>query len=379
MNGVSGRMGYRQHLVRSVLAIRDEGGVLLSNGTRVQVRPLLVGRDENKLKEIANRHGIEDWTTDLDGALTDPNWQVYGDFLVTRARVEAIKRAIAAGKAIYTEKPAAESFPDALALAQLAERAGVKSGVVHDKLYLPGILKLKRLIESGFFGRIMSIRGEFGYWVFEGDWHPAQRPSWNYRSEDGGGITLDMFPHWSYVLENLFGSVKSVYSRAVTHIPARVDESGNHYLANADDAAYAIFELEGGVIAQINSSWTVRVNRDEIVELQVDGTLGSAVVGLYDCKIQPRNSTPKPVWNPDIEDEIDYAKNWLKVPSNEPVENGFKTQWCHFIRHVVEDAPYSYDLYSGAKGLLLAEKALESSREARRVDIPNMSELTDRR
>jgi len=372
-------MGYRQHLVRSVLAIRDEGGVLLSNGTRVQVRPLLVGRDENKLKEIANRHGIEDWTTDLDGALTDPNWQVYGDFLVTRARVEAIKRAIAAGKAIYTEKPAAESFPDALALAQLAERAGVKSGVVHDKLYLPGILKLKRLIESGFFGRIMSIRGEFGYWVFEGDWHPAQRPSWNYRSEDGGGITLDMFPHWSYVLENLFGSVKSVYSRAVTHITARVDESGNHYLANADDAAYAIFELEGGVIAQINSSWTVRVNRDELVEFQVDGTLGSAVVGLFDCKIQPRTSTPKPVWNPDIEDEIDYAKNWLNVPSNEPVENGFKTQWCHFIRHVVEDAPYSYDLYSGAKGLLLAEKALESSREARRVDIPNMSELTDRR
>lgn len=372
-------MGYRQHLVRSVLAIRDEGGVPLSNGTRVQVRPLLVGRDENKLKEIANRHGIEDWTTDLDGALTDPKWQIYGDFLVTKARVEAIKRAIAAGKAIYTEKPAAESFPEALALAQLAERAGVKSGVVHDKLYLPGILKLKRLIESGFFGRIMSIRGEFGYWVFEGDWHPAQRPSWNYRSEDGGGITLDMFPHWSYVLENLFGSVKSVYSRAVTHIPARVDESGDHYLANADDAAYAIFELEGGVIAQINSSWTVRVNRDELVEFQVDGTLGSAVVGLFDCKIQPRNSTPKPVWNPDIEDEIDYAKNWLKVPSNEPVENGFKTQWSHFIRHVVEDAPYKYDLYSGAKGLLLAEKALESSREARRVDIPNMSELTDRR
>jgi len=378
MNGASGRMGYRQHLVRSVLAIRDEGGVLLSDGTRVQLRPLLVGRDENKLKEIAGRHGITDWTTDLSGALADPDWQIYGDFLVTKARFEAIKQAIAAGKAIYTEKPTAESFQDALALAELAEKAGVKNGVVHDKLYLPGIRKLNRLIDSGFFGRVLSIRGEFGYWVFEGDWHPAQRPSWNYRSADGGGITVDMFPHWSYVLENLFGAVKSVYSRAVTHIPARVDESGNQYAATADDAAYAILELEGGILAQINSSWTVRVNRDELVEFQVDGTLGSAVVGLFDCKIQPRNATPKPVWNPDVPDEIDYSKTWLSVPSTEPVENGFKAQWADFIRHVVEGTPYDYGFLAGAKGLLLAEKALESSREARRVDIPNIQELTGR-
>lgn len=373
MNGASGRMGYRQHLVRSILAIREQGGVLLSDGTRVQVEPILVGRNETKLAELAQLHGIEHYTTDLDAALADPRWQIYADFLVTKARASAIKKAIAAGKAIYTEKPTAETYEDALELARLATEAGIKNGVVHDKLYLPGLQKLKRLVDSGFFGRILSVRGEFGYWVFEGDWHPSQRPSWNYRAEDGGGITVDMFPHWSYVLENLFGRVESVYSRAVTHIPSRVDEAGEPYAATADDAAYAIFELDGGVIAQLNSSWTVRVDRDELVQFQVDGTHGSAVVGLFGCKIQPRNATPRPVWNPDLLDEIDYDATWVDVPTNEIFENGFKTQWEDFIRHVVEDAPHSYDFLAGARGMLLAEKGLESSREGRRVDLPQVS------
>lgn len=370
MNGASGRMGYRQHLVRSILAIREQGGVELADGRRVQVRPLLVGRSEDKLAELAKRHDIPDYTTDLDAALADPTWQIYGDFLVTKARAAAIKKAIAAGKAIYTEKPTAESYDDALELARLASEAGVKNGVVHDKLYLPGLQKLKRLVDSGFFGQILSVRGEFGYWVFEGDWHPAQRPSWNYRAEDGGGITVDMFPHWSYVLENIFGRVESVYAKSVTHISTRVDEAGQPYSATADDAAYAIFELEGGVIAQLNSSWAVRVNRDELVEFQVDGTHGSAVVGLFGCKIQPRNATPKPVWNPDLVDEIDYASTWLDVPTNEVFENGFKTQWEDFIRHVVDDAPNHYDFLAGARGMLLAEKGLESSRSGRRVELP---------
>ncbi|WP_096423677.1 Gfo/Idh/MocA family protein [Microcella alkaliphila] len=373
MNGASGRMGYRQHLVRSILAIREQGGVELADGRRVQVRPLLVGRSEEKLAELAKRHDIPDYTTSLDEALADPTWQIYGDFLVTKARAAAIKKAIAAGKAIYTEKPTAENYDDALELARLASEAGVKNGVVHDKLYLPGLQKLKRLVDSGFFGQILSVRGEFGYWVFEGDWHPAQRPSWNYRAEDGGGITVDMFPHWSYVLENIFGRVESVYARAVTHIQARVDEQGRPYPATADDAAYAIFELEGGIVAQLNSSWAVRVNRDELVEFQVDGTHGSAVVGLFGCKIQPRNATPKPVWNPDLVDEIDYASTWLDVPTNEVFENGFKTQWEDFIRHVVNDAPHHYDFLAGARGMLLAEKGLESSRSGRRVDLPTIS------
>ena len=370
MNGVSGRMGYRQHLLRSILAIREQGGVLLSNGRRVQVEPLLVGRNEEKLAELATRHGLTNYTTDLDGALADDRWQVYFDAQVTQARVPAITRAIAAGKAIYTEKPTAETFDQALELARLATAAGVKNGVVHDKLYLPGFRKLRRLIDSGFFGRILSVRGEFGYWVFEGDWQPAQRPSWNYRKQDGGGIIVDMFPHWNYVLENLFGRVESVYAKAVTEIPTRVDEHDATYEATAEDAAYAIFELAGGITAQLNSSWTTRVNRDELVEFQVDGTHGSAVVGLFGCKIQPRNATPKPVWNPDIADGHDYAADWIEVPDNGEFENGFKTQWEEFLRHVVEDAPNPYDFLAGARGLQLAEQGLASSETGRRVDLP---------
>jgi predicted dehydrogenase len=370
MNGVSGRMGYRQHLVRSILAIREQGGVLLTDGSRVQLEPMLVGRSEAKLKEIADRHGLTHYTTDLDAALADDRWQVYADFLVTKARVPAIKKAIAAGKAIYTEKPTAESFDEALELARLAQAAGIKNGVVHDKLYLPGLRKLRRLIDSGFFGRILSVRGEFGYWVFEGDWQAAQRPSWNYRAEDGGGIVVDMFPHWSYVLENLFGRVESVYARAVTEIPQRVDEKGATYRATADDAAYAIFELAGGITAQLNSSWTTRVNRDELVEFQVDGTLGSAVVGLFGCKIQPRAATPKPSWNPDVPDAHDYAATWVEAPIDDVFENGFKVQWEEFIRHVVEGGPNPYDFLAGARGVLLAEKGLESSRAGRRIDVP---------
>ena len=378
MNGVSGRMGYRQHLVRSILAIREQGGVELSDGTRVQVEPILVGRSEQKLAELAEKHGIEHYTTNLDEALADDRWQIYADFLVTKARAAALRKAIAAGKAIYTEKPTAESFEEALELAKLATAAGIKNGVVHDKLYLPGLQKLKRLIDSGFFGRILSVRGEFGYWVFEGDWQPAQRPSWNYRAEDGGGIIVDMFPHWNYVLENLFGRVESVYAKAVTEIPERVDEKGDTYPATADDAAYAIFELEGGVIAQLNSSWTTRVNRDELVEFQVDGTHGSAVVGLFGCKIQPRNATPKPVWNPDLADAHDYAADWIESPGNREFENGFKTQWEEFIRHVVEDAPNHYDFLAGARGVLLAEEGLRSSAEGRRIAIPEVTiETTD--
>ncbi|MCU1441165.1 MAG: oxidoreductase [Rhodoglobus sp.] len=370
MNGVSGRMGYRQHLLRSILAIRDEGGLLLSDGSRVQLEPMLVGRSRAKLAELATKHGIEHYTDSLDEALANPDFPIYADFLVTTARVEAIRKAIAAGKHIYTEKPTAESFEDALDLARLATAAGVKNGVVHDKLYLPGFQKLRRLIDSGFFGRILSVRGEFGYWVFEGDWQAAQRPSWNYRSEDGGGIVGDMFAHWNYVIENLFGRIESVYARAVTHIPERVDESGNRYEATADDAAYGIFEVENGVLVQLNSSWAVRVNRKELVEFQVDGTLGSAVVGLFGARIQPRNATPKPVWNPDLRQTHDYFADWIEVPDNDVFENGFKVQWEQFLRHVLEDAPYEFDLLAGARGVRLSEAGLRSSAEGRRIDLP---------
>jgi predicted dehydrogenase len=369
MNGVSGRMGYRQHLVRSILAIREQGGVLLGDGSRVQVEPMLVGRSAEKLRELADRHGIQRIETDLDAALADGGFPIYADFLVTTARVAALRKAIAAGKHVYTEKPTAESFADALDLARLARDAGVKNGVVHDKLYLPGLQKLRRLIDSGFFGRILSVRGEFGYWVFEGDWQPAQRPSWNYRADDGGGIVSDMFAHWNYVIESLFGRIESVYARAVTHIPERVDEKGARYAATADDAAYAIFELDGGAVVQLNSSWAVRPHRKELVEFQVDGTLGSAVAGLFGCEVQPRVATPKPVWNPDLPETHDYYADWHEVPTNDVFENGFKVQWELFLRHVLEDAPYEYDLLAGARGVRLSEEGLRSSAEGRRIDL----------
>ncbi|GAA3128763.1 Gfo/Idh/MocA family oxidoreductase [Planomonospora alba] len=369
MNGVTGRMGYRQHLVRSVLAINEQGGVALSDGSRVLLRPVLVGRNPDKLAKLAADHGIADWTTDLDAALAVEENQIYFDAQVTQARVKSVLKAIEAGKHVYTEKPTAETVEEAVALAQAAEARGIKNGVVQDKLFLPGLLKLKRLIDGGFFGRILSVRGEFGYWVFEGDWQSAQRPSWNYRTEDGGGIVLDMFPHWAYVLENLFGRVRSVYAQTATHIPERVDERGETYAATADDAAYGVFELEGGIIAQINSSWCVRVNRDELVEFQVDGTHGSAVAGLRNCRFQHRAGTPKPVWNPDLPVTARFRDDWQEVPDNDEFDNGFKIQWEMFVRHVVEDAPFPYDFASGARGVRLAELGLRSSAEGRRLEV----------
>ncbi|MFG1641065.1 Gfo/Idh/MocA family protein [Amycolatopsis sp. NPDC049252] len=367
LNGVTGRMGYRQHLLRSVLAIREQGGVALPDGTRVQLEPILAGRTAAKVKELADRHGLTAWTTDVASALGDV--QIYFDAQLTSAREPSVRAAIAAGKHVYAEKPLAETLPAALELAGLARDAGICHGVVHDKLFLPGLRKLRRLVDGGFFGRILSVRGEFGYWVFEGDWQDAQRPSWNYRAEDGGGIVLDMFCHWNYVLENLFGAVRAVTAKAVTHIPRRWDEQGEEYAATADDAAYGIFELESGAIAQINSSWSTRVFRDELVEFQVDGTEGSAVAGLRRCRVQHRSATPKPVWNPDLPATETFREQWQEVPDNVEFDNGFKVQWEEFVRDVVAGRPHRYDFFSAARGLQLAEAGLTSSAEGRRVEL----------
>jgi predicted dehydrogenase len=371
LNGVTGRMGYRQHLTRSLLALREQGGLELSDGTRLWPEPILVGRREGALREIAERHGLERWTTDLDEALADCD--IYFDAQVTPARADALRRAIAAGKDIYTEKPVAEGVEEALELARLARDAGVKHGVVQDKLFLPGLRKLRRLVDSGFFGRILSVRGEFGYWVFEGDLQEANRPSWNYRTEDGGGIVLDMFCHWRYVLDQVIAPVRSVAATIATHIPERVDERGDTYAATADDAAYGVFELEGGIVAQLNSSWCVRVFRDELVEFQVDGTHGSAVAGLRRCRIQPREGTPRAVWNPDIPAPEDFRAQWLEVPDNEDFDNGFKVQWEAFLRHVAEDAPFPWDLLEGAKGVQLAQLGLRAAAEGRRLEVPELT------
>ncbi|MEU9980199.1 Gfo/Idh/MocA family oxidoreductase [Streptomyces sp. NPDC050856] len=373
MNGVTGRMGHRQHLVRSLLAIREQGGLDLGDGEVLWPEPVLVGRRERALREIAERHGLTEWTTDLDAVLADDRTDIYFDAQVTSARAAALGGAIAAGKHVYTEKPTATDLAGALELARLARAAGVKHGVVQDKLFLPGLRKLKRLVDGGFFGEILSVRGEFGYWVFEGDWQEAQRPSWNYRAEDGGGIAVDMLPHWDYVLHELFGRVTAVTAHVTTHIPRRRDERGEPYRATADDAAYAILQLEGGAVAQINSSWAVRVHRDELVEFQVDGTHGSAVAGLRECRVQHRSTTPRPVWDPDLPATHAFREQWQPVPDNAAFDNGFKTQWELFLRHVARDEPFRWDLLAGARGVQLAELALRSSAEGRRHDVPELS------
>ena len=373
MNGVTGRMGTNQHLVRSINAIRAEGGVPLADGRRVMPDPILVGRDGRKLEALARAHGVARWTTDLEAALADRDDTVYFDSASTGLRARLIRQAIDAGKHIYTEKPVATSVEDAMDLYRRAERAGVRHGVVQDKLWLPGLMKLATLIDSGFFGRILSVRGEFGYWVFEGDWQPAQRPSWNYRKEDAGGIIVDMLCHWRYVLDNLFGGVKSVMCIGATHIPERWDERGVRYAATADDAAYATFELANGVIAQINSSWCTRVRRDDLATFHVDGTLGSAVAGLTECWLQPRAATPKPVWNPDVPQSIDFYATWQKMPANRTYENAFKAQWTLFLRHVVEGGEFRWNLLEGAKGVQLAELGLRSSAERRVLDVPTLT------
>ncbi|MGF1653949.1 MAG: Gfo/Idh/MocA family protein [Actinomycetales bacterium] len=370
LNGVTGRMGYRQHLLRSILAIRADGGLRLPDGTRVPVEPVLVGRRADRLAEIARCHDVARWTTDLDTALSDPSVSVYFDAQVTSQRRTALLAAITAGKHVYTEKPLAGSVAEGTELVAAAATAGVTHGIVHDKLYLPGLLKLRRLVDAGFFGRVLSVRGEFGYWVFEGDLEPAQRPSWNYRAEDGGGILLDMFCHWDYVLAELFGRVEAVTARAVTHIPRRWDENGVEYEATADDAAYGVFDLEGGAVAQINSSWAVRVDRGELVEFQVDGTHGSAVAGLFGCRVQPRVATPKPVWNPDLPTEDDYRVQWQELPDIDPPRNGFRTQWEDFLRDVRAGRPHRYGFASGLRGLRLVDAGHRSSREGRRIEIP---------
>ena len=372
MNGVTGRMGTNQHLIRSLAAIIAEGGLKATENDVILPDLVLVGRNKNKLKKLAERVQIENWTTNLEEVLADKNYKIYFDAQTTGRRADAIKKAVAAGKHVYCEKPIATSTEIALELYRECEKAGVKHGVVQDKLWLPGMLKLKGLIEDDFFGNILSVKGDFGYWVFEGHTIPAQRPSWNYRKEDDGGIIVDMLCHWRYVLDNIFGQVKGVFCLGATHISERIDENGKPYNCTADDAAYSIFELEGGIIAQFNSSWTTRVRRDDLLTLHVDGTKGSAVVGLRDCWIQDYDSTPKPVWNPDIPNPIDFKEGWTKVSEEEEFDNAFKAQWELFLKHVVLDTPFPWNLMEGAKGVQLAELGIESWEKKTWINIPDL-------
>jgi predicted dehydrogenase len=374
MHGVTGRMGLNQHLVRSILAIRAQGGVALTNGDRVMPDPILVGRNAEKVAALAREHGIERWTTDLAAALANPDDTLFFDAGTTQMRADLVTQAIKAGKDIYCEKPVSDTLDKAIAIAKLAKSRGVKNGVVQDKLFLPGLRKLKMLRDSGFFGRMFAVRGEFGYWVFEGDWgQPAQRPSWNYKKAEGGGIILDMLCHWRYVLDYTFAPVRAVSCLGATHIPTRVDENGQTYKADVDDAAYATFQLEGGIVAHINSSWAVRVRRDDLAIFHVDGTNGSAVAGLTRCFTQHRVNTPRPVWNPDVPQTMNFYDQWEEVPNNITYDNGFKLQWEDFIRHLHAGTPWKHDLGEGAKGVQLAELGIKSWVERRWFDVPALT------
>jgi predicted dehydrogenase len=369
MNGVTGRMGTNQHLVRSILAIRNQGGIQINPKEVIIPDPILLGRNEAKLEKLAGEHGLSRYSTDLDACLSDPDFSVYFDAQRTDLRVPAVLKAIAAGKAVYCEKPPATNLEDAVKLVKAAQDAGVKNGIVQDKLWLPGFQKLRLLLDSGFFGKLVAVRGEFGYWVFDGKHETCQRPSWNYRKEDGGGIIMDMFCHWSYVVENLFSRVSSVSCMGATHIEERVDEEGKPYPCTAEDAAYATFLCDSGLICRFNSSWVVRVRRDDLLTIQVDGTGGSAVAGLRECWIQPAASTPRPVWNPDETNKIDFYGGWQRMPDNRTYDNAFKVQWELFLKHIVLDTPFRYNLMEGAKGVQLAEKGLESWNRRAWVDI----------
>jgi len=370
MHGVTGRMGMNQHLIRSIVEIRKQGGVALANGDRLMPDPILVGRNAEKIQVLADKYGISRVSTDLDAALKNKDDTIFFDAATTQARPALLKRAIAAGKHVYCEKPVATNLDAAMDLYRAAKQAGIKHGVVQDKLWLPGLLKLQMLNKAGFFGDVLSVRGEFGYWVFEGDLQPIQRPSWNYRAEDGGGMILDMLCHWRYVVDNIFGPIKSVSCLGATHIPKRWNEQGRAYKATADDAAYATFELENGVIVQMNSSWCVRVRRDDLVTFQVDGTHGSAVAGLTDCWTQSRVNTPRPVWNPDVRQTHNFFDDWALVPDSTAYDNAFKVEWELFLKHVWGEGDFKWNLLEAAKGVQLVELGLQSWAERRWIDLP---------
>ncbi|MEZ5305240.1 MAG: Gfo/Idh/MocA family oxidoreductase [Verrucomicrobiales bacterium] len=179
-----------------------------------------------------------------------------------------------------------------------------------------------------------------------------------------------MHCHWRYVIDNLFGEVTGVFTHAATHIPERIGEDGKPCACTADDSAYAMFKTKSGVVCQFNSSWNVRVRRDDLLTMQVDGTLGSAIVGLRKCWAQGASATPKPVWNPDVDSPLDYYEHWTEVPDTTTYDNAFKIQWEYFLKHVALDAPFPWTLREGAKGVQLAELSLKSHEEGRWIEVP---------
>src|ERR1051325_9046463 len=320
-DGVTGRLGPNQHLLRSILAIRNEGGLPLRGGDRLMPEPVLVGRNREKLFALAAAHGGLEWSADRGTTLADKTVDIYFDSSATGGRLDRALQAIAAGKHIYLEKPIAGSAAEAMTIVRAAHAAGVKAAVVQDKIYLPGFRKLRKVCDSGFFGRILSARLEAGWWVFDGDLYPMQRSSWNYRKRDGGGLVLDMYPHWRYLLASLIGPIKAVSCRKTTQIPKRVDETGQPFQVDVEDEVFATFEFASGALAQVTTSGAPRFKRDDLIQVQIDGALGSAIAGGHRCFVQLLAATPKPVWNVEVPQAVDFDAQWQEGPGNEPFKN----------------------------------------------------------
>ena len=363
VNGATGRIASTQHLANALVPIRAEGG-LPAGPDRIMPRLLLLGRDAGRLAEVAQRFGIDGSSTDLDDALARPDYAVFFDAAATRQRLATLSKAIAAGKHIYTEKPAAPSVAEGLGLLRAAKARGIKHGAVEDKIYLPGLQKLSSLAATGFFGRITGFRLDFGWWVFDGAERESQRPSWNYRRSGGGGLTLDMYPHWRYVIEGMLGPIRRVLTATATAVPERLDEGGKPYRVDVDDTSLTLAELANGAIGAIICSWATRVRRDDLLTLQIDGTGGSAVAGLHRCWIQSAAETPTVRhFNPSLDIGADYRADWEEVEGQAAYTNPYRIGWEKFLRHIATGAPFASDLSAGIRDVQLAEACYRSVAE----------------
>jgi predicted dehydrogenase len=370
LNGATGRMGTTQH-VPNLLAIAAEGGLKLRNGDRLVPDLLIVGRDPDRLSALACAHGGLRWTTNLTEALHTPD-DIFMDCAATGDRPVRVRRAIAAGKHIHIEKPTASTVDEAMELARLAHKAGVKHGVIQDKLFLPGFAKLLFVKNAGFFGRVLSIKIDAGSWIFDGVTQECQRPSWNYRRAEGGGLALDMMAHWRYMVDRLAAPVIGVSAMMSTAIPKRVDEHGQLYDVDVEDTSHALLKLAGGAVGIITNSWATRVRRDDTMVVQIDGTAGSAVAGRMRCFTQSAVNTPEAFFGGGRPANMDFIAQWQEVPDSLPVRNPFRQCWEAFLRHVGEDAPYVSTLLEGAKAVQLADSAYRSVAEGRWMDLPEL-------
>lgn len=372
MHGATSRIGTTQHLLNSLVPIRQEGGLPLANGDRLMPDPILVGRTPEKLRALAERLGLARWTTDLDAALADPQDELFFECAYGGGRAQLAHRALRAGKHIYLEKPVADSLAEVLELRAAAEAAGRKHAVMQDKIHLPGLVKLKTVLDLGTLGKLLSMKLEFGWWVFDGEVIPAQRTSWNYRKATGGGLVLDMFPHWRYVIDHLFGAPSALTCHMRTAQPKRWDERHQPYEVDVEDEARAILEFPGGMVGEVFSSWATRIRRDDMLVITAEGTQGSAACTLHQCWVQTLANTPKPFFPVQAPQTMDFRSQWAEVPEMVPFKNSYRQAWEAFLRHVAEDAPNTASLLQAARGLQLIEACHRSHAERRWVDLPEL-------